>query len=197
MRGPREAIHTAVLAAAVGVDRLREGNVRRVVAGDDAARVFRGDAGARARRGFVQQHTLPAVVLGVVAEGFEAAFRIGSGAASLDRLRWKEGIAHPLSVARGHLTARDICQKIFRSNEISNPHHPTEQRRPRLLPHAFHTEATSIWSLVMFNNAWVGFPCSSLVECLIVFALLFFAGFLWSWGLRRYVAHRLKDDVHA
>jgi len=49
--------------------------------------------------------------------------------------------------------------------------------------------------LVMFNNAWVGYVCSSLVECLIVFALLFLAGVLWSWGLRCYVAHRLKDDV--
>ncbi|MEW9572289.1 hypothetical protein ABQJ54_11050 [Rhodanobacter sp. Si-c] len=48
----------------------------------------------------------------------------------------------------------------------------------------------------MFNNAWVGYACSSLVECLIVFAILFLAGFLWSWGLRRYVAHRLKDDIH-
>lgn len=48
----------------------------------------------------------------------------------------------------------------------------------------------------MFNNAWVGYAYSSLFECLVVFAILFLAGFLWSWGLRRYVAHRLKGDAH-
>lgn len=48
----------------------------------------------------------------------------------------------------------------------------------------------------MFNNAWVGYACSSLIECLVVFAILFFAGLLWSWGLRWYVARRLKDDTN-
>lgn len=44
----------------------------------------------------------------------------------------------------------------------------------------------------MFNNAWVGSPYPPLLECLVVFAVLFLAGVLWSWGLRWYVACRLK-----
>ena len=38
MARPRVAVDAAVLAAAVGIDRLLEGDVGRVVAGDDAAR---------------------------------------------------------------------------------------------------------------------------------------------------------------
>ena len=49
----------------------------------------------------------------------------------------------------------------------------------------------------MFNNAWVGYPCPSLFECLIVFAVIFLAGVLWSWGLRLYVARRLREDGDA
>lgn len=48
----------------------------------------------------------------------------------------------------------------------------------------------------MFNNTWVGYPYASLVECLVVFAVLFLAGALWSWGIRWYVACRLKDGRH-
>ena len=51
--------------------------------------------------------------------------------------------------------------------------------------------------MVMFNNAWVGYPCPSLFECFIVFAVIFLAGVLWSWGLRLYVARRLKEDAGA
>jgi hypothetical protein len=50
---------------------------------------------------------------------------------------------------------------------------------------------------VMFNNAWGGCPYPSLLECLVVFAVIFFAGVLWSWGLRLYVARRLKEDADA
>ena len=50
---------------------------------------------------------------------------------------------------------------------------------------------------VMFNNAWVGYPYPSLLECLIVFAVIFLAGALWSWGLRLYVARRLREDGDA
>lgn len=49
----------------------------------------------------------------------------------------------------------------------------------------------------MFNNAWVGHPYPSLLECLVVFAVIFLAGVLWSWGLRLYVARRLKEDTNA
>jgi len=31
----------------------------------------------------------------------------------------------------------------------------------------------------MFHRSWMGYPCPSLVECLIVFAILFIAGSLW------------------
>lgn len=96
-----------MLATAERVQRLLEGDVGRVVVGDHAARVFRGDAGRWARRGFVQHRALPAVVLGMVADGFEAPLQVGGGTTALDRLQWNEGIAHPCSVPRGHLTARD------------------------------------------------------------------------------------------
>jgi len=49
----------------------------------------------------------------------------------------------------------------------------------------------------MFNNAWGGYPYPSLLECLVVFAILFVAGVLWSWGLRLYVARRLREDADA
>src|SRR6185312_12354371 len=105
--GPGKAINTSMLAPAIRVHRLVEGDVGRVVAGDDAARALLGDLGARARRGLVQQQALPAVVLGVVTDGLEAPLRVGGGAAALDRLRWKDRVVHRRSVARGHLNRRD------------------------------------------------------------------------------------------
>lgn len=48
----------------------------------------------------------------------------------------------------------------------------------------------------MFNSVWAGCLYTSLVECLVVFAVLFLAGALWAWGLRQYVAWRLKDGRH-
>lgn len=45
----------------------------------------------------------------------------------------------------------------------------------------------------MFNNAWAGSLYPPLIECLVVFAVLFLSGVLWSWGIRRYVAFRLKE----
>jgi len=48
----------------------------------------------------------------------------------------------------------------------------------------------------MFDRSWVVYPCATLVECLVVFAVLFLAGALWAWGLRQYVAWRLKDGRH-
>lgn len=49
----------------------------------------------------------------------------------------------------------------------------------------------------MFNNAWVGYPYPPLLECLFVFAVIFLAGVLCSWGLRLYVARRLRQDGDA
>ena len=74
-----------MLAAAIRVQRLIEGDVGRVVAADHAPGTFLGDLRARARRILVQQCALPAVVLGLMADRFEAAFRIGGGTAALVR----------------------------------------------------------------------------------------------------------------
>src|SRR3546814_11602753 len=87
VRGPREAIDAPVFAAPVRVDRLAEGDVRRVVAADHAARAFLGDFGARAWCLFVQQGALPAVVFGLVTDALAAAFRVGGGAARSEERR--------------------------------------------------------------------------------------------------------------
>src|SRR3546814_7610375 len=50
MARPREAVDTAVLAAAVGVDGAVEGNVRRGIAGEDAAGRVPDNIGRRRRR---------------------------------------------------------------------------------------------------------------------------------------------------
>src|SRR3546814_6244831 len=50
MARPREAVDTAVLAAAVGVDGAVEGNVRRGIAGEDAAGRVPDHLGRRRRR---------------------------------------------------------------------------------------------------------------------------------------------------
>ncbi len=64
VRRPRVAVDAAVLAAAVGIDRAIEVHVGRVVAADDAARVFPDHFGAkrlaRLRQAFLQR--VPAVV---------------------------------------------------------------------------------------------------------------------------------------
>jgi hypothetical protein len=51
--------------------------------------------------------------------------------------------------------------------------------------------------LVMFDRSWIGYPCPSLVECLIVFAILFVAGSLWASCIRCYVEYRMEEKVHA
>jgi hypothetical protein len=50
VRRPRKAVDAAMLAAPVRVDRLLEGNVGRVVARDDAARLIGRDRGGDGRR---------------------------------------------------------------------------------------------------------------------------------------------------
>ena len=74
MRGPREAVDAAVLAAAVRVYRLRERDVRRTVAADDAARAFVGNRGRRLRRAVeVGIDRSPAIVLAAQLAPLEAA----------------------------------------------------------------------------------------------------------------------------
>lgn len=49
----------------------------------------------------------------------------------------------------------------------------------------------------MFDRLGSTYPCFSLVECLIVFAILFLAGCLWTLVLQWYVDNRLKENAHA
>ncbi len=51
VRGPCKTVATAMLAAAIRIDRLREPDVRRLIAADNAARGFLGDLGAQCGRG--------------------------------------------------------------------------------------------------------------------------------------------------
>src|SRR5450755_3445410 len=82
MRGPRVAIDAAVFAAAVGIDRLREWYVRRIVVRDDAARDFR--LYLRRRRADLLLAP-PAVLLRQNMPRFEAPFALICRAAALDR----------------------------------------------------------------------------------------------------------------
>ncbi len=79
VRRPRETIGAAVLAAAIGVDRAVEGDVRRLVAGDDPARRFLLHLGLQRRQ---QLERIPAVVDGLARLRLEAAGTIALGAAS-------------------------------------------------------------------------------------------------------------------
>ena len=47
-------------------------------------RAFFGDLGTRSWRVFVQQRALPAVILSLMADAFEAALWVGGGIAALD-----------------------------------------------------------------------------------------------------------------
>src|SRR5690606_32425622 len=88
VRRARVAVHAAVLAAAVGIDRLLEAQVRRLVAADDAARRLLVDAGVRVRirAGVVARVArVPAVVAGLDGGGLVAAGHVRGRAASLDR----------------------------------------------------------------------------------------------------------------
>jgi hypothetical protein len=49
----------------------------------------------------------------------------------------------------------------------------------------------------MFDRPWIGYASPSLIECLIVFAILFFSGSLWAFCIRRYVNYRLEGRAHA
>lgn len=49
----------------------------------------------------------------------------------------------------------------------------------------------------MFDRSWIGYPCPSLFECLIVFAVLFLAGSLWASCIRCYIEYRMEEAAHA
>jgi len=49
----------------------------------------------------------------------------------------------------------------------------------------------------MFDPSWIGYPCPSLFECLIVFALLFLAGGFWMACIRWYIEYRMEEAACA
>src|SRR5258706_6962892 len=85
MARPRVAVDAAVLASPVGIDRLREADVRRVVARDDRARAL--DRDLRLERHAFSFRVLflrrPAVVEGLARLGFETALQEGAGSAKI------------------------------------------------------------------------------------------------------------------
>ncbi len=87
--GPGEAIDAAMLAAAIGIDRLVEGNVRRLVAGDDGAGGVVDDFGAQRGRGVIIG--APAIVPAVIHQHagllFIAPDGVGDGAAAAQAAR--------------------------------------------------------------------------------------------------------------
>jgi hypothetical protein len=86
VRGPREAVDAAVLAASVGVDGEIERNVGRVVARQDAARGLLDDL--RARCGALLQRRLrqrpPAVVEALAVKALEAGSQVVRCPAALE-----------------------------------------------------------------------------------------------------------------
>ncbi len=79
VRRPREAIDAAVLAAAIRIDRAIEGNVGRIVAGDDLAGGVDRHRGLK-RRQLVQ--ALPAVIESDAGQRLETPGRVRHGAAA-------------------------------------------------------------------------------------------------------------------
>src|SRR3984957_15162084 len=98
MRRPRETVDTAVLAAAIRIDRAVEGNVRRIVAGDDLARRIRRHRGLE-RRQFLK--ALPAVVEGNPRQRLIAARRIRQAAAAAAALAVDQRLARRRGGQRG------------------------------------------------------------------------------------------------
>src|SRR5258706_428858 len=82
MARPRIAIHAAVLAALVRIDRPLERDVRRVVARDDGPRVLNRDDGPERRRlvALVARRRVPAVIdhLARIATGAVAGIERGA-----------------------------------------------------------------------------------------------------------------------
>ncbi len=77
VRGAREAVDAAVLAAPIGIDRAVEGDIGRIVARDDGLRLFQRHLRLE-RRQFGR--TAPAVILGHPRLGLVAAAAIRDGA---------------------------------------------------------------------------------------------------------------------
>ena len=86
MRGPSIAIDAAMLAAAIGVDGLIEGDIRRCVFRNDAARLFIGDRGGRAHHGCFRfwHRQSPFIDHCTAAMRLKAGILIGEAAPALD-----------------------------------------------------------------------------------------------------------------
>ena len=113
MGRPREAVGAAVLAAAIGVDRPVEGDVRRLVGGDDPAAACSSCTSVRKRRKVVGR--APAVVEALPRLRLVAAGRVDAGASTpsplgvdldaniiLDRLRGGDATGGESVAWRGH-----------------------------------------------------------------------------------------------
>lgn len=123
--GPREAVDAAVLAAAVGIQRLVERQIRRVVAGNDRARGVHADHGARAGCRFVAGIGQPRLA-GVARGGVLAS------AAALGRRRG--GVVHGAASATAFLIA---CVRAARSaSRMASPVRPRCTRAATSTPRA-------------------------------------------------------------
>src|SRR2546423_13883727 len=80
MRRPREAVGAAMLAAAIGIDRAVEGDVGRVVGGDDLFRRFFLHRGTQWRQ---EIDRAPAIVELLTLDRLEAAGAVRLGAAAV------------------------------------------------------------------------------------------------------------------
>ena len=95
---PGVAIEAAVLAAAIGVDRPVESDVRRLVAGDDGLGLFPGDLG---RERFKRLLARPAVVELLALLKLETAGDVGRGAAPAPELGGQDAFGDRLGRWRG------------------------------------------------------------------------------------------------
>ncbi len=84
MGRPGETVDAAMLAAAIGIDRTVEGDVGRIIAGDDAAGLFDLNFGAERRQVF---QALPAIIDQFAGNGLETSGWVERGpppAAAID-----------------------------------------------------------------------------------------------------------------
>src|SRR3546814_16522662 len=106
MGRPRKAVDAAVLAAAIGIDRAIEGDVRRVVVGDDPARGIDRKGGGEARRLLLGR--APTVVHRLALRRLVASVPIADGAAYLPRAAGERLFPQVFDLAR-------MVRKIIRT----------------------------------------------------------------------------------
>ena len=111
VRRPRVAVDAAVLAAPVGVERLAEVDVRRVVRGDEAARFFPGHLGARQRRRLFVA-ALPAVVEALAQVALEPVGEAGALPRPLMADSGTRTSSVVLAVLRSTLFIRTVCRML-------------------------------------------------------------------------------------